>query len=101
MLLIDKLLYESHLSSSKLFENSVPELDYLVELLNSDDEVLGARLTGGGFGGAVLAWTTPLFSQERASSIAQKYSDKFEFKPKFHSFNPSCGAHPKDPLDKG
>ena len=98
---LGKLLYESHLSSSKLFENSVPELDYLVELLNSDDEVWGARLTGGGFGGAVLAWSTHLFSQERANSIAQKYSDKFEVEPKFHSFNPSCGAHPKDPLDKG
>ena len=46
------LLNASHQSSSKLFENSLPELDFMVSQLIGNDKVLGARLTGGGFGGA-------------------------------------------------
>lgn len=46
---------ESHESSRTLFENSCAELDELASLARAIDGCLGARLTGGGFGGAVLA----------------------------------------------
>lgn len=46
-----RLLYESHESSRCNFENSCPELDYLVELAKSLPGCIGARLSGGGFGG--------------------------------------------------
>lgn len=46
-----RLLFESHESSVKNFENSCPELDYLVELAQSIPGCVGARLSGGGFGG--------------------------------------------------
>ena len=46
-----KLLFESHESSKKNFENSCPELDCLVELASSLPGCIGARLSGGGFGG--------------------------------------------------
>ena len=46
-----KLLFESHRSSRENFENSCPELDALVEIASSMPECLGARLSGGGFGG--------------------------------------------------
>ncbi|HEY5777928.1 MAG TPA: galactokinase, partial [Terrimicrobiaceae bacterium] len=49
------LLTASHQSSRTLFENSCAELDYLVERLTDLPGVYGARLTGGGFGGAVMA----------------------------------------------
>ncbi|MBN1129099.1 MAG: galactokinase, partial [Chitinispirillaceae bacterium] len=51
-----KLLYESHESSTHNFENSCPELDTLVGIAKSIDGVYGARLTGGGFGGAMLTF---------------------------------------------
>ena len=98
---LGSLLRQSHGSSSELFENSVPELDHLVDLLNEDDEVLGARLTGGGFGGAALAWTSQGFSEEKARSIASAYERKWQVLPTFHTFSASRGAHCKDPLDKG
>ena len=98
---LGSLLQESHRSSSELFENSVPELDHLVHLLNEDSEVFGARLTGGGFGGAALAWTSQSFNEERAKSIAQAYCTKWDIEPRFHTFSPSRGAHSRDPLDKG
>ena len=92
---LGKLLYESHLSSSKLFENSVPELDYLVELLNSDDEVWGGKINGRRIWRSGISLVHSSFSQEEAEDSIAKYSDKFEVEPKFHSFNPSCGAHPR------
>ena len=58
---LGKLLAESHDSSSLNFENSCSELDYLSQELNRLTEVYGARLTGGGFGGAVMAWTSKIF----------------------------------------
>jgi galactokinase len=46
-----KLLYESHESSKVNFENSCAELDCLVELSTTIPGCVGARLSGGGFGG--------------------------------------------------
>ena len=45
------LMFESHESSRINFENSWPELDTLVEIGKTLPGALGARLSGGGFGG--------------------------------------------------
>ncbi len=50
-----RLLTESHESSRRLFENSHPILDDLVRIACGIPGVLGARLSGGGFGGMALA----------------------------------------------
>jgi galactokinase len=47
-------LFQSHDSSREFFHNSCPELDILVEIATSLPGCLGARLTGGGFGGATI-----------------------------------------------
>jgi len=49
-----QLLYDSHESSRVNFENSTPELDYLVEISRSIPGCIGARLSGGGFGGITI-----------------------------------------------
>ncbi len=49
-----RLWYESHASSRDYFHNSCPELDILVELARRQPACLGARLSGGGFGGATV-----------------------------------------------
>lgn len=61
-----ELMYESHESSRTNFENSSPELDLLVETARPLRGVFGARLTGGGFGGATIT----LCEAERAKAIA-------------------------------
>lgn len=48
------LFIASHASMRDDFEVSTPEVDLLVELACNDPDVYGARLTGGGFGGAVV-----------------------------------------------
>jgi len=52
-----RLMVESHVSLRDDFEVSTPGLDALVERLLAIDGVLGARLTGAGFGGCVVALT--------------------------------------------
>ena len=89
-------LAESHASSSQKFENSCEELDFLADQLNSNELVLGARLTGGGFGGAVMAWTRNSFSEKEASLIKESYYKYFQEQIEFHQFKPSDGARKAD-----
>jgi galactokinase len=70
---VGRLLTASHRSSQHLFENSTPALDHLVDLLEKHPAVLGARLTGGGFGGAVLALTKDSFTEQDAAGIARRH----------------------------
>jgi galactokinase len=76
-----KLLTASHRSSQSLFENSTPELDFLVDQLEAAPHVFGARLSGGGFGGAVMAVTSPEFAAAQAETVAAAYAAKFGSRP--------------------
>ncbi|RPG86533.1 MAG: galactokinase, partial [Coraliomargarita sp. TMED73] len=67
----------SHMSSRDNFANSTPELDFLAEALNELDSVYGARLTGGGFGGAVMAFTSDAFASADADLVAKAYQKEF------------------------
>lgn len=49
-----ELMFASHESSRVNFENSCPELDLLVETARRTPGIYGARLSGGGFGGATI-----------------------------------------------
>jgi len=53
------LLYESHASLRDLYRCSLPEIDELVARLEVTPGVFGARLTGAGWGGTVLALAEP------------------------------------------
>lgn len=70
---VGEALNASHESSRVNFENSTPELDTLIDLLKKQPNVYGARLTGGGFGGAVMALTDSDFGQAHADVIAAGY----------------------------
>ena len=64
-----RLMYESHESSRVYFENSCPELDRLVEVARQIPGVYGARLSGGGFGGA----TINLVERGREEEVVQAF----------------------------
>ncbi len=53
------LMVESHRSLADDFEASAPAVDALVDELQATDGVYGARMTGGGFGGCVVALAEP------------------------------------------
>ena len=54
-----RLMNESHASLRDDFEVSTPALDHLAQRLRQTDGVYGARLTGAGFGGCVVALARP------------------------------------------
>lgn len=74
---VGQMLLASHDSSRRLFENSTAELDFLVEELARLPGVLGARLTGGGFGGAVMALTSPEFGAAETQRVSDAYRARF------------------------
>lgn len=73
MQIFGELMFRSHESSRLNFENSTPYLDALVEIARATDGVLGARLTGGGFGGATI-W---LVEQNKAQHILTRVSEAY------------------------
>ena len=68
---IGRLLAEGHASCRDLFENSTPEIDFLVDTAVTLDGCIGAKLTGGGWGGCTVnlvhAAAVPSFSQALAA----------------------------------
>jgi galactokinase len=78
---VGRLLTASHRSSQHLFENSTPELDFLVDALTAAPHVYGARLTGGGFGGATMALTSGEFAEADAQAVAEAYARRFGSAP--------------------
>jgi galactokinase len=78
---LGRLLFASHRSSRTWFENSSPELDFLVDALETEQGVYGARLTGGGFGGAVMALTSGAFGEQGVNRISEAYLGRFGSRP--------------------
>jgi galactokinase len=66
-------MVESHKSLRDLYEVSCAELDLMVELANQQDGVYGARMTGGGFGGA----TINLVEADRAEALAKRVEEAY------------------------
>ena len=68
------LMNASHLSLRDDFEVSVPALDTLVELLQMQPRVYGARLTGAGFGGACVALCRPAALLDISEAVLDGYA---------------------------
>ncbi len=73
---LGKLFYDSHKSLRDDYEVSVPELDLLVELACLEPDILGARMTGGGFGGSVVMLARPRTALDTGSRIAAAYQEQ-------------------------
>ena len=85
---LGSILTESITVHPKNFENSIPQLDFLVSELIKEKDVLGARLTGGGFGGAVLARGQLVTFVNRRLPISAKYTkENGNKRPSFISLN--------------
>ena len=65
---LGQLFLESHASMRDDFEISLPEIDRLVDIAAGDADVFGARLTGGGFGGAVVMLCAEGFARSVTAS---------------------------------
>ena len=66
-------MFQSHESSRDFLKNSAPELDLLVELARAHLACLGARLTGGGFGGATINLVAHHQAEDFMAHMARSY----------------------------
>lgn len=85
------LLNQSHTSMRDDFEITVPTVDLAVEVAR-EAGALGARMTGGGFGGCIIA-LVPLGESDRvAAKIAGRFADEGFNPPEHFVAVPSAGA---------
>ena len=70
---LGQLMYESHASLRDDFEVSTPELDLLVKLASGTDGVIGARLTGAGFGGCTVNLLMAGAEERFESEVVERY----------------------------
>jgi galactokinase len=73
------LMNASHASLRDDFEVSVPDVDRLVELAQAERGVCGARMTGGGFGGAIVGLADVSEALSSAHRIASVYTSGGRF----------------------
>lgn len=71
---LGQLFVESHKSMRDDYEVSIPEIDLLVELCTADEDCFGVRLTGGGFGGSIVAIT----KKGQGSRISKKVVEAYK-----------------------
>jgi galactokinase len=90
---LGRLMYEAHASYRDDFEASCREADILVELAAKEPGCIGARLTGGGFGGC----TVNLVEQEHAAAftehLRQGYQKATGIDADIYLCHASDGAH--------
>jgi galactokinase len=85
-------MVQSHASLRDDYEVSCPELDFLVEESMKIKGVYGARMTGGGFGGCIVALAQPRAAESYAQAIHMSYSKRWGMAPGVFATNPSEGA---------
>jgi len=73
---LGSLLYGSHLSLRSDYEVSCPELDALVDICAECECVLGARMTGAGFGGSIVCLAGPQGAREIAARVEVEYPER-------------------------
>ena len=87
-----RLLVESHRSLRDDYEVSCEELDFLVETARGIPGVLGARMTGGGFGGCTVNLLRKDAVERFAPAIEDAYRRRFGLTPQIYPCVPSAGA---------
>jgi galactokinase len=89
---LGRTLFETHLSLSNLFEVSCEETDFLVDQLRGE-EVLGARMIGGGFGGCILVLDKMGNYERIGETIRSDYHGRYGIEPNFYKIQIVNGVH--------
>jgi len=94
-LAIGALLDASHVSMRDDFEISIPELDLAVKTARAHGAI-GARMTGGGFGGAAIALVPQARVSQVESAVKEAFAAKGFSEPATFTVTPSQGAERSD-----
>ena len=90
---LGRLMAEAHESYSKDFEASCVEADTMVMLANKLPGLIGARLTGGGFGGCTINLVDQNEAHRFAEALGASYANATGITPQIHICHASSGAH--------
>lgn len=92
--LLSTLIAQSHNSMRDDFEITVPAIDYLVEIIsNVIGDQGGVRMTGGGFGGCIVALVNKDKVDAVKNVVNNNYQNKFGIKADIYICQPSKGTH--------
>lgn len=86
------LMIESHRSLRDDYQVSCPELDFLSDQAMTVKGVYGARMTGGGFGGCIVALAQPRAVEALTAHLEKAYSEKFKIHPTVFATTATAGA---------
>jgi galactokinase len=89
---VGELFAASHRSMSEDFENSTPEMDALVAAAGDTAGVMGARMTGGGFGGCTVNLVRAGFERDAAATILASYERTTGMQARYWVSRPARGA---------
>ena len=90
------LMYASHDSLRDDFEVSCAELDLMVHIateIGTAGGVIGARMTGGGFGGSTVTLCESAQAESIMATMRQRYETETQIVPQIFCSRPSRGAH--------
>ena len=76
-----KLMWQSHESLKNDYEVSCKELDLMIEIAKKAEGVLGARMTGGGFGGSTVNLVKIENLGKFKETVRMEYRQKTNIKP--------------------
>lgn len=93
---LGRLMAEAHRSYSQDFEGSCAEADAMVGLAQDLPGLIGARLTGGGFGGCTVNLVERKDAAAFAAELGRRYRARFGIVPEIHVCHASGGAHALD-----
>ena len=88
-----KKMFETHNGLSKLYEVSCPELDFLVEAVSNNENVLGARMMGGGFGGCTINIIKKSAIEEITKELTASYAQVMHKKLAVYITSIEDGTH--------
>jgi galactokinase len=86
------LMQDSHLSLRFDYEVSCKELDLMVEIAAAQPGLVGARMTGGGFGGCTINLVESSAVADFKRKVAAEYSSKTGLTPEIYVSPASEGA---------
>jgi len=92
-----QLMADSHRSLRDDYEVSCHELDIMVQLAMQQPGVLGARMTGGGFGGCTINLVQAAESDQFCQRVAEGYQAASGYRPDIYVCAASQGAGVAEP----
>lgn len=87
-----KLMYASHASLRNLYDVTGIELDTIVDFCSDYDHVIGARMTGAGFGGCAIALVETAFIEDFTAGLTTYYTEKIGYAPDVYTSEIGDGA---------